>query len=157
MYAHLERFAVLTFWRNISSIVILGQQLWLQYHFTSGCFGKIASGLPIERTGCFATDLAPLLCWWRQMNTPPFNPCHLHPLTQRILLVTWTLLKLQVTVLQLVGVGHETLQCAWGDCKGQNEGLRAMLVSWKDKTLFKTAHLQDGYSYCKRLTKDAFK
>ena len=45
----------------------------------------------------------------------------------------------------------------WGPCKGQNEGLKAMLVPWKDKVLFKPAHLQDGYSYCKRLTKDAFK
>lgn len=42
-------------------------------------------------------------------------------------------------------------------------GVRVMLVSWEDVVLFrrrktyKSAHLQDGYSYYKRLAKDAFK
>lgn len=46
----------------------------------------------------FCYSFSPLFhCYW-QMNTPPFNSCHLHPLIKRILVVTWSLLKLQVTL-----------------------------------------------------------
>ena len=112
----------LTCWHNVSSVVMLSQKLGLQYLLISVCFSKTASGLPTECTGCFATHFAPVFCWCWQMNTPPFNPCHLCPLTQIILLVTWSLLKLQVTVLQSVHVGHEILQCAWGSAKAKVRG-----------------------------------
>lgn len=97
MYAYLQCFAFLTRWPNVSSVVMPGQELWLKYHLISACFrqNSLRTSHWMNKLPCYS---ALLLCWCWQRNTLPFNPCHLHPLIPRILLVMSSLLKLEVSI-----------------------------------------------------------
>lgn len=156
MFECLYCFAFWICWPNDCSVMMLGQKLCsniTSYHCVST---KQPCDFPLkEQTGLLPS---PSVSAAADKWTP-------HPSILATFAHSFKNFAGKLKSAQTIGCNQSVLDTRTSNVHGDpaKDRARVMLVPWKDVVLFrkrktyKSAHLQDGYSYYRRLAKDAFK